>query len=141
MATSAQRAAAVDRVTKAVDGFEPETQMIALQSLRGAANPSALADAIDSTVKSVKDRAPAVQRAALAAVGGLDRPGAATTDDLWRYLVIGLLTLLLIALIGLIGLLAFGRTVEVVLTAFTALLTGTVGLFVPSPTAGNSGGH
>lgn len=141
MATSAQRAAAVDRVTKAVEGFEPETQMIALQGLQGVANPDATAAAIESTANSVRGRTPPVQRAALAALGGVGRPGAATTDDLWRYLVIGLLVLLLIALVGLITLLAFGKTVDVVLTAFTALLTGTVGLFVPSPAGSSTGGN
>ena len=66
----------------------------------------------------------------------LSQPDAATINDLWRYVAIGLLVLLGVALVGLIGLLAAGKTVDVVLTAFTALLTGTVGLFVPSPAGG-----
>jgi hypothetical protein len=140
MATSAERAEAVDRVTKAVEGFEPETQMIALQGLQGVANPTHTAAAIENTANTVRNLTPPVQRAALAAAGGMGPPDPATTDDIWRYLVIGLLVLLLIALVGLITLLALGKTVDVVLTAFTALLTGTVGLFVPSPTGSSSGG-
>jgi hypothetical protein len=140
MATSAERAAAVDRVAKAVAGFEPETQTIALQGLTGALDPGALAAAIESTANTVKDRPPSVQRAALVAAGGAGTPDTATTNDLWRYIVIGLLVLLFVALVGLITLLALGKTVDVVLTAFTALLTGTVGLFVPSPAGSNSAG-
>jgi hypothetical protein len=140
MATSAERADAVDRVTTAVAGFEPETQMLALQGLQGASNPGNTAAAIERTANTVKNLPPSVQRAALVATGGAGTPDAATTNDLWRYIVIGLLVLLFVALVGLITLLALGKTVDVVLTAFTALLTGTVGLFVPSPTGSVAAG-
>ncbi len=58
-------------------------------------------------------------------------------NDLWRYLVIGLLVLLLVALVGVVYLLADGdpkSSPDVALTAFTGLLTGLLGLFIKTPT-------
>jgi hypothetical protein len=43
------------------------------------------------------------------------------------------ISLMATALIGIIILLARGATVDVLVTAFTALLTGTLGLFAPQP--------
>lgn len=63
-------------------------------------------------------------------------PTPDATDDVWRYLVLGLLGLLLVALVGVIYLLADGdptSSPDVALTAFTALLTGLLGLFVTPP--------
>jgi hypothetical protein len=50
--------------------------------------------------------------------------------------------LLLVALGGLIYLLSEDKTTDLLLTAFTALLTGFIGLFSPSPVKaqGNQGG-
>lgn len=140
MATLAQRAAAVDRVTKALVGFEPETQVFAYQGLQVATNPDKAAAAIELTAASVKDSPPTVQRAAMAAASGMGQPDSATTNDLWRYIVLGLLALLGVALIGLLALLGLSKDASLALTAFTAILTGTVGLFVPSPAGGNGSG-
>ena len=63
-------------------------------------------------------------------------PSGAEVGKLWMALVIGLLVLLAISLGGVIYLLADGdeeTSSDVALTAFTALLTGLVGLFAPSP--------
>jgi hypothetical protein len=139
MATLAQRAAAVDRISKALVDFEPDTQVVAYQGLQGATDPGKAAAAIEAAATSVKDSSPIVQRAAIAAASGFGQPDAATTNDLWRYIVLGLLALLGVALIGLLALLGLSKDGSLALTAFTAILTGTVGLFVPSP-AGSSGG-
>jgi hypothetical protein len=60
-------------------------------------------------------------------------PDAATTKVVWIVAVSGLVILLVIALGGLIYLLSEDKTTDLVLTAFTALLTGFIGLFSPSP--------
>jgi hypothetical protein len=60
-------------------------------------------------------------------------PGEKTVGILWLILVGGLVGLAGVALVGLIVLLATGNGTDVVLTAFTALLTGLIGLFSPSP--------
>jgi hypothetical protein len=50
-----------------------------------------------------------------------------------------LITLLVIALAGLIYLLAEKKSTDVVLTAFSALLTGLIGLFSPTPLKSGQG--
>ena len=54
--------------------------------------------------------------------------------------MLGLLALRGTSLVGLIVLIAIGNPVDIVLNAFTALLTGTIGLFVPSPAANKTNG-
>jgi uncharacterized membrane protein YcjF (UPF0283 family) len=94
--------------------------------------------AVERLAPSIKELDPAAQVEAVKAA--IKEPDAATTNKLWQILVTGLLILLGIALIGLIYLLADDKTSDVALTAFTALLTGLVGLFAPSPAAKNNGG-
>jgi hypothetical protein len=68
-------------------------------------------------------------------------PSQKTANLLWKVLTIGLLVLLGMALIGLIYMVGDGSdktSPDMVLTAFTALLAGLLGLFVKSPT--QSGG-
>lgn len=65
-------------------------------------------------------------------------PTQETANALWRWLVPGLLGLTAISLIGLIWLIADGNEAtspDLVLTAFTALLTGLLGLFIKTPSA------
>ena len=95
------------------------------------------AAAIKEVAPAVQGLDPAAQQAAITAV--VPAPDQTTANDLWRVLVIGLLVLIAIALGGLIYLLADDKTSDVALTAFTALLTGLVGLFAPSPVAGAGG--
>lgn len=68
--------------------------------------------------------------------GVVPAPDPETTKIVWIVAVSGLVLLLLIALGGLIYLLADDKTTDVALTAFTALLTGFLGLFSPSPAGG-----
>ncbi|MGB8360457.1 MAG: hypothetical protein WCE80_03590 [Acidimicrobiia bacterium] len=66
-------------------------------------------------------------------------PDSQTTSTLWIVVVSGFIGLLVIALVGIIVLLADGKSSDVALTAFTALLTGLVGLFSPSPVKTEAG--
>jgi hypothetical protein len=66
------------------------------------------------------------------------RPSQGATDFIFKMLVPGLLLLTVISLVGLIFLIADGNTAtppDLVLTTFTASLTGLLGLFVKSPTS------
>lgn len=96
------------------------------------------AAAVKSVVEAAKDLEPGAQAAAVRAV--VPAPDAGTTKVLWIILVSGMIGLLVIALGGLIYLLADSKTSDVALTAFTALLTGLVGLFAPSPVKSEGGG-
>jgi hypothetical protein len=72
-----------------------------------------------------------VQAAAIEAV--VPPPSGQSVNDLWMLLVRGLLLLLLISVCGVIFLLVDGKDPDLVVTVFTALLTGMLGLFAPSP--------
>jgi hypothetical protein len=66
-------------------------------------------------------------------------PTQGTADDIWKWLVVGLLTLSGISLIGMLYLLADGNTStspDLALTAFTASLTGLLGLFIRTSQGG-----
>jgi hypothetical protein len=96
-------------------------------------------EALTKVADGVKDLDPAAQVIAVQAV--IPAPDAGTTKTLWIIVVSGLIGLLVIALGGLIYLLADSKTSDVALTAFTALLTGLVGLFAPSPVKAGGGGQ
>lgn len=77
-----------------------------------------------------------VKKETLAAVIG--SPSQATTDQIYRYLIPGLLILAGLALVGMFFLMADGNEKtppDLLLTAFTATMTGLLGLFAKSPTA------
>jgi hypothetical protein len=94
------------------------------------------AEAVTAAAAGVKDLDAAAQVAAVTAVIG--PPGEQATIRLWTLLVAGLLVLLVIALGGLIYLVADSIDgSDVVLTVFTSVLTGLLGLFAPNPA--NSG--
>jgi hypothetical protein len=76
---------------------------------------------------------PAAQQIVLKAV--VPAPSGLAINQLWLIFISGLAGALLIALIGLIVLAIDGKTTDVVVTAFSALLAGLLGLFAPSPTA------
>jgi hypothetical protein len=78
-----------------------------------------------------------VDRATLQALVG--PPSQTTANELWRWLVPGLLLLTTISLVGMLYLIADGSektSPDLALTAFTALLTGLLGLFIKSPQTG-----
>ena len=134
MTDYATRAAAVLRVSNATRGLSADAQRIALQGVEKASDPLQMAAAVEVAAPAAQGLDQSAQSAALAAAtgAGIGAADPATSNRLWTYIVLGLLGLLGAALLGLIVLLAIGKTVEVVVTAFTALLTGTLGLFVPS---------
>jgi len=135
MSDYAARTAAVLRVSNATKELSPEAQRVALRGIESASDPLQLATAVEAAAPAARSLDQSAQSAALAAATGIGAADPATSNLLWTIVVVGLLSLLATSLIGLIVLIALGKTVDVVLTAFTALLTGTVGLFVPSPTA------
>lgn len=66
-------------------------------------------------------------------------PTQETSNELWRWLVPGLMGLILVSLVGMLFLIADGNETtnpELALTAFTALLTGMLGLFIRVPSGG-----
>jgi hypothetical protein len=99
-----------------------------------------------------KDRADALVRALAATEGKGEQAQAnavqylmaaisppssqSVTDDLWRWLVRGLVLLLVADLIGLLVIVARGNSPDALLTIFTTSLAGLLGLFAPSPTKG-----
>jgi len=96
------------------------------------------AEEVASVAQSVQNLSAPAQVAAVNAVIG--PPDAPTTKIVWIILVGGLVAVLLLALGGLIYLLSeeLGNT-DTLLTVFTSVLTGLVGLFAPSPVNGGNG--
>jgi len=91
------------------------------------------AEALQSLAPSLAALDADAQKEAIkAAINGPDAP---TTNLLWKILIPGLLGLVAIALLGVIFLLAFDKSADPAVTAFTALLTGLIGFFAPSPIA------
>ena len=64
------------------------------------------------------------------------QPTQGAADELWRWVIKGLIILLAATLIGILVMLAMGKNIEVLVTIFTASLTGLLGLFAPSPNQG-----
>jgi hypothetical protein len=96
-----------------------------------AESAEARAKAVITASEGVKELDAAAQQAAIEAV--VPPPGEKTTGTLWIIAVGGLIGLLVIALIGLLFLIADDKKPDLALTAFSALLAGFLGLFVPSP--------
>jgi hypothetical protein len=80
----------------------------------------------------------------LAALNAIQPPTQRRADELWTYLVLGLLGLLLVSLVGILVLLidGDGDAVDKALIPFSALLGAVVGLFARSPVDGpDTGGR
>jgi hypothetical protein len=99
------------------------------------------AEAIAGAAEAAKGLDAAAQRELVSAAATAALvPSQTTINDIWRYLVVGLVGVLFIALVGLVVLFAVGKTPDSVLTAFSATLTGLLGLFAPSPVRNGGGG-
>lgn len=103
-----------------------------------AESAEARATALKTVSEGARDLDPAAQQAAIEAV--VPPPDAKTASILWIIAVGGLILLLIIALSGLLYLLGDGKKPDLALTAFSALLTGFLGLFIPSPVKKADGG-
>lgn len=90
--------------------------------------------AIEAAVQSTPGATVTVDKAALLSVIGA--PSASAADRLYLWLVPGLLVLVGLAVVGMFLLIYDGKTEtapDLLLTAFTGLLTGLLGLFIRSP--------
>jgi hypothetical protein len=95
------------------------------------------ANAVGDVAPKIENLEPAAQLAAVSSV--IKAPDAGTTSALWLILISGLVAVMLIALGGLIYLIAEEIDgSDVILTVFSSVLTGLIGLFSPRP--GNPGG-
>jgi hypothetical protein len=81
--------------------------------------------------ESPERQAEALQEANLAA------PTQGTTDWLWKVFVVGLVAALVLSLGGLITLELLDKSSDVLVTAFTSIVTGLLGLFIPGPAEGS----
>ncbi len=95
--------------------------------------------ALEETLEKHYEEGSKAQADALEEAYLVTDPSQETADRLWLLLVGGLLAMLLIGLVGLILLVALDKSYEVVLTAFAALLSGLLGLFVNAPGSGRDG--
>src|SRR5579884_2403054 len=139
MAETEDRANAVERVAAITATLDPEVQRHALRAVGASDDPLTTADVIERTTLALQGMTPVNQREAFRALTGVvPNPDQPTSNQLWRDITIGLLALLGIALIGLVVMLGTGHSPEALVTVFTALLTGTLGLFAPSPAGAKS---
>jgi hypothetical protein len=91
---------------------------------------------IQSAIERTKDQSPKDQAEAVAEYM-MTEPSQATANVLWSWLVKGLIIMIGVALIGLVVLTLKGKSTDVVLTAFTTMVSGLLGLFV-NPSSGGS---
>ena len=87
---------------------------------------------IQSALERNKDKSPSEQAEAVAEYL-MTEPSQPTADSLWTWLVRGLIAMMGIALVGLIVLADDGKSTDVILTAFTTMTSGLLGLFIKSP--------
>ncbi len=97
-------------------------------------------DSVRDALQATEGETPEVKAAVAAAAAGAAVPEPSLPSDvgfLWKALVVGMLTILVIALGGIIFTVADGNNAtspDVIVTIFTSVLTGLIGLFVRSPT-------
>ena len=90
---------------------------------------------VQSVLTETQGESEAIRAKALDAL--IKGPSQKAADALWKYLVLGLLLLVAVALVGILWTVIDGEddtSPDVAVTAFTALLTGLLGLFIKSPT-------
>jgi hypothetical protein len=103
----------------------------------GASDEDLRKQAIRKTLEQHRDEGPERQAEALEEVM-LAAPTQGTTDWLWKVFVVGLVAALVLSLCGLITLELLGKSSDVLVTAFTSIVTGLLGLFIPGPAEGSS---
>ena len=101
---------------------------------------SAMQVAVQDAATATKGMSEEVQKAAVSAAASaaiLGLPDAKTSSWLWKVLVVGLVTALILSLGGVLVAVLDGSDQtdpDLILTLFTAVLTGLIGLFVRTPT-------
>jgi hypothetical protein len=93
-----------------------------------------LQDAVSEALEATEGQPAEVQAAAVAAA--IPPPSPEAAIGLWRTLVTGLVIVLVLSLIGIMWAVLDGNantSPDVIVTIFTAALTGLIGLFVRSP--------
>jgi hypothetical protein len=95
-----------------------------------AETSAARAASVERVVNTTANDSAEVKAAALQALGA---PSRSTTDIVWIILVSGLVVLLILALLGLIHTIGHNISDDKVVTIFTTVLAGLLGLFVKSP--------
>lgn len=91
------------------------------------------AAAVKAAVDATQNQPEAVKVAAVQAVGG---PGRLATDLIWVAVIIGLVGLLFYSLTGILDLLLDNgakKSPDKLITIFTTVFAGLIGLFAPSP--------
>jgi hypothetical protein len=96
-----------------------------------AARLAGIVEALTATQGQSVDEMAAAVEAAL-----VPQPTQDVANLLWKVVVFTLAIIAGLALIGLVVLLAINKTPDLILTAFTASVTGLLGLFVKSPVQG-----
>ncbi len=94
-------------------------------------------EAVDAALEATKGQPAEVQAAAVRAA--IAPPTGEAVNWLWKALVIGLVAVLLLSLAGVVWAVIDGKPAtspDVLVTLFTATLTGLIGLFVKSPVQG-----
>lgn len=96
------------------------------------------AASVKEVVAATANEDPAVKAAALEAITPpIQPPSRTTTDVVWLILVSGLVLLLILALLALAHVIGSGVSDDKVVTIFTTVLAGLLGLFVKSPAERN----
>ncbi|HEU0019934.1 MAG TPA: hypothetical protein VFQ14_06550 [Thermoleophilaceae bacterium] len=93
---------------------------------------------LDQTVSALRQQGQEAEARALEQVVPAPTQGAA--DKLWMVLVAGLVGLLTIAIVGLIYAVVDDKPTDVLVTVFTGLVTGLLGLFAKSPVGNTATG-
>jgi hypothetical protein len=90
------------------------------------------AASVEQVMTATANETPAVKEAALQV---LPPPSPSATDVVWIVLVSGLVVILILALLGLTHVIGTSVSDDKLVTIFTTVLAGLLGMFVKSPTA------
>lgn len=92
--------------------------------------------ALDDAIGDLRDKGLDPEAEALQYL--MTGPTQGAADKLWMVLVAGLVGLLVVTVLGLIYVIVEDKSTDVIVTVFTGLLTGLLGLFVKSPVGESS---
>ncbi len=90
------------------------------------------AEGVQQVLQAAADESPAVKQAALSAL--VPAPGKTAADIVWIVLVSGLIVILVLAVLALTHVLGHTVSDDKIVTIFTTVLAGLLGLFAKSPT-------